>query len=789
MKKKAEFSIKFKILILVLIVTILLTISLISLSFLLSENFLSNLITKNGIRNIRLYSELVHNWLKEKREDINIYAASEVMKTNNWKEKKDFLINKLNRTSNEFDYFFVADKTGDYSTTQLRNAGNIKGKSYFTQALAGQTYLSEPLISPINGEAVILVTTPLKQNSGSAFGVLGAAIKLDKLTDYLSKFKVEHFNSYSYIIDKYGLILAHPDKDTILEKNILKSSTKEQDSLRSHFSQIKNNASGYLTYKEHGNGYYIFYNKILKTNGWKIITQIPNSYLQVPLMLVRRKLWIIGLIAIIVSAISSLIIANNISNPIIELRNIFSQGAEGDLTVRANFERDDEIGQAANSFNKMMEKISDLTYNDILTGLLTLSYFKDLLKLDLQAVKKERKKEDIILFSIGIDNYETINDNFGHYVGNQVLKKTAYRLENLIDNQVYLARSSNEFFLYWKTTESPEECKKIGNEILTKINEKYEINGQIVHINASLGIAAYPDSGTTSQRLIKNAGLAQHLVSENSGDEIQIYSSGMEEKLSERMRLEAKLKLALENEQFLLYYQPLVNAETKEIDSFEALLRWYNPIEGMISPNKFIPVIEDNGMIIEIGDWVLKESCQTLKKLHQQGYQDLSVSVNIAPQQFQSDNFLTDVRTILNEVGLEPQYLELEITERATMENLGHTIELLHELKGLGVNISIDDFGTGYSSLSYLKEFAIDTLKIDKSFVTELTTGGENNTIAETIVNMAHNLKLNVTAEGVENKSQVQFLKRKNCDKLQGNFFSPAVPEIELEDILKKFNC
>ena len=403
MKNKAGFSIKFKILILVLIVTILLTISLISLSFLLSENFLSNLITKNGVRNIRLYSELVHNWLKEKREDINIYAASEVMKKEAWGAKQNFLVDKLNKTSNEFAYFFVADKTGDYNTTQLKNAGNIKNKSYFKQALKGQTYLSRPLISPINGEAVILVTTPLKQSAGQIFGVLGAAIKLDQLTDYLSKFKVEHFNSYSYIIDKHGLVLAHPDKDMILEKNILKSSTGEQGSLRSHFGQIKNNSSGYLTYQEQGTGYYIFYNKILKTNGWKIVTQIPNNYLQVPLMLVRRKLWIIGLLAIIVSAISSIIIANNISNPIIKLRNIFSQGAEGDLTVRANFDRNDEIGQAANSFNKMMEKISDLTYNDILTGLLSLSYFKDLLKLNLQEIKEKDKKEDIILFLNTID--------------------------------------------------------------------------------------------------------------------------------------------------------------------------------------------------------------------------------------------------------------------------------------------------------------------------------------------------------------------------------------------------
>jgi EAL domain-containing protein (putative c-di-GMP-specific phosphodiesterase class I) len=209
----------------------------------------------------------------------------------------------------------------------------------------------------------------------------------------------------------------------------------------------------------------------------------------------------------------------------------------------------------------------------------------------------------------------------------------------------------------------------------------------------------------------------------------------------------------------------------------------------MIAPDKFISIIEDNGMIVEIGDWVLKEACKSLKSLHQAGYEELSVAVNIAPQQFQSDNFVNDIKSILTKVGLEAKYLELEITERATITNMNYTIEVLKKLKELGVKISIDDFGTGYSSLNYLKEFAIDTLKIDKSFVCGLNATGENNAIAETIITMAHNLELNVTAEGVENSQQIKFLEQKQCDKLQGNLFSPAVPEEEVETVLEKFNA
>jgi diguanylate cyclase (GGDEF)-like protein len=279
------------------------------------------------------------------------------------------------------------------------------------------------------------------------------------------------------------------------------------------------------------------------TDGWKIVTQVPNDYLNIPLMLVRKKLWIIGLAAIIISAIVSILIANNISAPIIRLRNIFSQGAEGDLTVRTTFNRNDEIGQAADSFNKMMEKISQLTYNDILTGLLSLSYFKDKLRFDLEKIKSQ--DQDLVLFSIGINDFETIKDNFGHYIGNQVLKKIATRIERFVGDGVYIARANKEFFFYWKKEINEIEFKKIAKEISTEINRKYEINGQIIHVKASLGIAVYPESGRSSQRLIKNAGLAQHLVAEQSGDSIQVYSPGMEEELSEKMRLEAKLKYAL----------------------------------------------------------------------------------------------------------------------------------------------------------------------------------------------------------------------------------------------------
>ncbi|AGB40843.1 diguanylate cyclase (GGDEF) domain-containing protein [Halobacteroides halobius DSM 5150] len=511
-------------------------------------------------------------------------------------------------------------------------------------------------------------------------------------------------------------------------------------------------------------------------------TSQASNHLRDTLNLVNKQLIVIGLIALIIAMILSYIIAKKFADPLKKLKNIFIKGAQGDLSVRASIiKSSSEIKEVADSFNQMMDRISELTYRDLLTGVLNFSYFQDKLSLALDNLESDEK---LVLFTIGIDDFKTINDNYGYHTGDKIIKKLANRLIRSLDDNV-VARHGDEFFLYFTESTKRSQIINLGREILDRINQPYEIEGMIIYITASLGIAIYPQAGTTNQILIKHASMAMHLVKNRSEQKMEIYSANMEEKLSKRLKLEAKLQEGLEKEHFLLHYQPLFNSKAEEIVGVEALIRWQEPGVGMISPGKFIPIAERNGMIVKIGDWVLKRACKQLKKWHQLGYEDIYISINIAPQQFSDDDFVHKVESILLETKLDPSYLELEITERATMKNIEHTINMLGQLRELGVKIAIDDFGTGYSSLSYLKEFAITKLKIDKSFVMDLTTNSKNLAITETIIMMAHNLNLEVTAEGVENNGQLERLKEQGCDTLQGYFLSLPLPENDLLKLLK----
>jgi diguanylate cyclase (GGDEF)-like protein len=779
--------------ILALMVSVLLTLSLIFASTILSNRNLSNLGISMGMNDAKMHTKLISNWVLERKRDLETYANTHVLEGHSWQDKQNYLKEELSKSSNDYFFFFIADKEGDYSTTWSTDVGNISDRDYFSKVLNDrQTYISKPLISKSTGEPIIVIATPLPEEEKEGFSLLAAVINLKQFSDYINKLGIKHFDSYSYIINNDGKIIAHPDNRMIIKENISEKSNLIDKKLVSLSSKIKISNSGMVKYKDEDEKSYLFYHNINGTDGWKLITVIPEEVFVRPLSTTSKKLILIGLITIIISVIFSIFIANNLSKPIVELKDVFNKGAEGNLSVRAHKKSQDEIGEAIDSFNKMMDTINKLTYNDPLTGLVNLFCFTEKVDKELQkhqslsqkvvsrASNCKTKWGKLIVLSIGIDNFKTINDSFGHEVGDQLLKSITMRLKNYLPDGTIISRMGDEFYLYIEGLKNKQEILLKGQNLLSEVNQHYTINGDIIYLTSSLGIAVYPDSGYTAQMLIKNSGLAMHLVKDRNGNDIQFYSAGMENELSERMSLESKLRLALEREEFILYYQPLINAQSEKVQGFEALIRWKHPSEGMISPARFIPLAEQNGLIIDIGQWALKRACQQLKQWQELGYDDLYVSVNIAPQEFQNPDFVEKVEAILLETGIEPKSLELEITERATMENISYTIESLKELKKIGVKIAIDDFGTGYSSLSYLKEFAINTLKIDQSFIRELTLDdidNKNAAIAETIITIGHNLDLKVTAEGVERREQLEFLKARGCDVLQGYYFSRPVDE------------
>jgi len=496
----------------------------------------------------------------------------------------------------------------------------------------------------------------------------------------------------------------------------------------------------------------------------------------------------LGLLAIIFSTIMSIFVARSLSKPIIKLHRLFNMAAAGDLTVRSEYESNDEIGKVAKSFNVMMDTISKMTYYDTLTDLPNLSFFNNRLNTEIKHRQIDKKKLGVIIISI--DKFKKINDMFGYIIGDKLLQEIAIRITHCIGERGIVCRASgDEFMLFISELNVEKDIVKIAGNLLTKIKKTWIIDEYEGYVTASIGISIYPNDGLVSSDLVNNAAIAKSRAKELGGDKFELNNPTINEALKEQLTLDNLLYNALYRKEFIVHYQPLISVATGKIVGAEALIRWNSPELGMVSPAKFIPIAEANGLIISIGEWVLREACYKNKYWHTLGFNDMIVSVNVSAQQFETEDFIEKIDKILRDTGLEPRYLELEITEGLAMNNVEDKIQKLNLLKKMGIKIAIDDFGTGYSSLSYLKRFPIDSLKIDQSFVKDIPENASSTAIAATIVSMGNNLHMEIIAEGVETREQFEFVKKEKCSKAQGYFFSKPIEASQLELILKNNIC
>jgi diguanylate cyclase (GGDEF)-like protein len=388
---------------------------------------------------------------------------------------------------------------------------------------------------------------------------------------------------------------------------------------------------------------------------------------------------------------------------------------------------------------------------------------------------------------INITRFHKINDSFGYGIGDETLKDVAKRLRSVIGEDTFMTRMGGDLFAF--LISDAEEEKDIIN-IINKISVSFKkipffIKEQEVYLSISMGISIYPQDGLSSQELFTNADAARSRARENNADNYQFYKKELNVKMFEKIVMETNLRKAYENNEFVMYYQPQNNIKTNEIESVEALIRWSHPEIGIIPPSKFIPLAEEIGLILNLGDWALYTACMQNKKWQDKGFKKIPVAVNVSTVQFAQFDFVKKVKDVLAISGLEPKYLELEITESSIMKDIQKTIEILKELNEIGVKISIDDFGTGYSSLSYLAKFPIHSLKIDRSFMENIPISKENKTIVSLIIKMAHELNLDVIAEGIEEEAQLEFLKSENCEKYQGYYFSHPLPAKKIEKYIK----
>jgi len=463
-------------------------------------------------------------------------------------------------------------------------------------------------------------------------------------------------------------------------------------------------------------------------------------------------------------------------NDILGVMEFFSRESRqpDEVLVQSTRSIGSQIGQFM-ARRQAEERVRHLAHFDELTGLPNRSLFN--LRLSHALARARRAEEPLAILFIDLDRFKNINDTLGHEAGDLGLKEIAQRLRGCLREVDTVSRlGGDEFVVLIEGASRPEDVAEVAQKILVAVARPVLLQSQEFHLTASIGISTCPGDSDDLQGLMKNADIAMYRAKEEGKNQYQFYSAQTNVHTLERVALESDLRHALERNEFLLHYQPKVDIGSNRIVGMEALVRWQQPGKALIVPAQFIPLAEETGLIVPIGEWVLKTACLQNKAWQDQGLPRLRVAVNLSPRQFAHESLLQDVARVLHETGLDAAWLELEITESMVMRDPEHAVTLLHDLKAMGIHLSIDDFGTGYSSLSYLKRFPLDSVKIDRSFIKDLPGDGDDAGITQAIIAVAHSLRLGVIAEGVETAEQLDFLRTNGCDEMQGYLFSRPLP-------------
>lgn len=430
------------------------------------------------------------------------------------------------------------------------------------------------------------------------------------------------------------------------------------------------------------------------------------------------------------------------------------------------------------------ERLHHLAHHDALTGLPNRVLFVERLKHALQ--RAERRKRSVAVLFLDMDRFKIVNDTLGHEAGDRLLQAMAARLHACVREGDTVARfGGDEFAGFLSDVASPEDVAIVVGKFLDALAPPFLIDGHELFISGSIGISLYPEDGTDTQTLMKNADSAMYRAKQMGGNTSEFYHSEMTEHAMTRLSRETGLRRGLEREEFVLHYQPQFDLKSGEVVGFEALIRWENIDAGAMQPNEFIPLLEETGLIVQVGEWILRTACMQHAAWLAAGLPPLRMAVNISSRQFDSNELINTLRKVLEDECMEAQYLELEITETILMKNAEPDIEALQALSDMGMRFAIDDFGTGYSSLTYLKRFPINILKIDKAFVHDITSNADDAAIVRAIITMAHSLNMKTVAEGVETREQLDFLRTQGCDYAQGYYFSPPLSGPEIEHLMK----
>jgi diguanylate cyclase (GGDEF)-like protein len=417
------------------------------------------------------------------------------------------------------------------------------------------------------------------------------------------------------------------------------------------------------------------------------------------------------------------------------------------------------------------DRLAYLAQFDTLTGLPNRTMYIEQLSQTLRQANRDKRNVGVLF--VDVDRFKSVNDELGHSGGDGVLARVAGRLQSCVRPTDTVARlSGDEFALLLEHMATPEEAAMVSERVIASLAKPFRVNGHEVYVSASLGISISPTDGSDPDALLKNADMAMYRAKQAGRNTYRYFLPEMNARAAERLRTETELRGALGRREFVLHYQPKAFIETGLISGFEALLRWNHPQRGLVSPSEFIPILEDTGLINEVGEWVVRQACEQIRAWQSDGLKACPVAINLSARQFNQNGLDASIARILKGTQIDPNLLEFELTESILMSDSEEAVRVLDNMKKCGIRLSVDDFGTGYSSLAYLRRFPLDSLKIDRAFIRHITTDSGEATIAKAIISLAHNLKLRVVAEGVETPAQLDFLREHACDEMQGYLFA-----------------
>lgn len=429
---------------------------------------------------------------------------------------------------------------------------------------------------------------------------------------------------------------------------------------------------------------------------------------------------------------------------------------------------------------------SDTSCDD-LTNLPNRALFLD--RLEHSALVARRNRSMMPVFILGLDDFKAINETFGHVIGDKLLSAVAERLQRMLRDSDTIARlGGDEFGIIQLNPLSHEGITILAQKLLESFDKTFIVNGIPMRIGASIGISVFPNDSLDTNEILRNANMALDRCKSEESGKYRFFIARMNDEAQHLRTMIADMRNGLDNDEFEIHYQPKLDTKTRRIKGMEALVRWNHPVKGFMSPGEFIPISETTRLIIPLGQWVLREACKQTKNWNDKGYGPLKVAVNLSVVQFQDPGLLAQVQDVLSETGLDPSFLELEITEGVALEDAEQAINKFYALRELGVAISIDDFGTGYSCLSYIKSFPIQRIKIDKAFVDDIETPGNQGAIAQAVITLGQSFGMDITAEGVENETQLGFLKAGGCDEIQGYLISKPLPTAKFEEFIKGYD-